>query len=90
MNFTWEVPTRIHFGTDICEGVLAAESNCLKGCKSLSVYTGHPLRENGTLVKLQRLLQENGCTAVLIYGGHVPILRLAKQKQPENNSWSVA
>ncbi|SFB13764.1 iron-containing alcohol dehydrogenase [Selenomonas ruminantium] len=70
MNFTWEVPTRIHFGTHICEGALAAERNCLKGCKALLVYTGHTLRENDTLAKLQGLLQENGCTEVLTYGGH--------------------
>ena len=70
MNFTWEVPTRIHFGTDICAKALVAERNCLKGCKALLVYTGHTLRENGTLDKLQGLLQENGCTEVLTYGGH--------------------
>lgn len=70
MNFAWEVPTRIHFGTDICAKALVAERNCLKGCKALLVYTGHTLRENGTLDKLQGLLQENGCTEVLTYGGH--------------------
>ena len=70
MNFIWEVPTRIHFGTDICARALAEERDCLKNHKALLVYTGHTLRENGTLDKLQGLLQENGCTEVLTYGGH--------------------
>lgn len=70
MNFIWEVPTRIHFGTGICAEALAKEKDTLHGRKALLVYTGRTLRENGSLDKVKALLEENGCTKVMIYCGH--------------------
>ncbi len=70
MNFTWEVPTRIHFGTNICAEALAKEKDCIQGCKVLLIYTGHTLKDNGTLDKVKNLLVENGAVTVLTYCGH--------------------
>lgn len=70
MNFTWEVPTRIHFGTNICAEALAKEKNSIQGRNVLLVYTGHTLKDNGTLDKVKKMLMENGATSVLIYCGH--------------------
>lgn len=70
MNFIWEVPTRIHFGTDICAEALAKEKDILGGRKALLVYTGHTLRDNGSLDTVKSLLEQNGCPAVVTYCGH--------------------
>lgn len=70
MNFTWEVPTRIHFGTNICAEALAKEKDNIQGRNVLLVYTGHTLKDNGTLDKVKKMLMENGATSVLIYCGH--------------------
>lgn len=70
MNFTWEVPTRIHFGTDICAEAVAKEKELIQGRNVLLVYTGHTLVDNGILDKMKGLLEENGCAKVLSYGGH--------------------
>lgn len=70
MNFTWEVPTRIHFGTNICAEALAKEKNSIQGRNVLLVYTGHTLKDNGTLDKVERMLMENGAISVLTYCGH--------------------
>ena len=50
MNFTWEVPTRIHFGTNICAEAMAKEKDSIQGRNVLLVYTGHTLKDNGTLL----------------------------------------
>lgn len=70
MNFTWEVPTRIHFGTNICAEALAKEKDSIQGRNVLLVYTGHTLKDNGTLDKVEKMLMENGATSVWIYCGH--------------------
>lgn len=70
MNFTWEVPTRIHFGTGICAEALEKEKDILHNRNALLVYTGHTLKDNGSLDKVKSLLEQNGCTKVLTYGGH--------------------
>lgn len=70
MNFTWEVPTRIHFGTNICAEALAKEKDSIQGRNVLLVYTGHTLKDNGTLDKVEKMLMENGATSVLTYCGH--------------------
>ena len=70
MNFTWEVPTRIHFGTGICAKALAKEKELIQGKNILLVYTGHTLQDNGTLGKVQGGLEENKCKKVLAYCGH--------------------
>lgn len=70
MNFTWEVPTRIHFGTNICAEALAKEKDSIQGRNVLLVYTGHTLKDNGTLDKVKKMLMENGATSVWIYCGH--------------------
>lgn len=70
MNFTWEVPTRIHFGTGICAEALEKEKDTLHDRNALLVYTGHTLKVNGSLDKVKSLLEQNGCTRVLTYGGH--------------------
>lgn len=70
MNFTWEIPTRIHFGTNICADALAKEKNYIQGHKVLLIYTGHTLRDNGTLNQVKDLLETNGCIRILTYCGH--------------------
>ena len=70
MNFTWEVPTRIHFGTNICAEALSKEKDELLNRRALIVFTGHTLQDNGTLDKVKGLLEENGCAVVITYGGH--------------------
>lgn len=70
MNFTWEVPTRIHFGTNICAEALAKEKDSIQGRNVLLVYTGHTLKDNGTLDKVEKMLMKNGATSVWIYCGH--------------------
>ena len=70
MNFTWEVPTRIHFGTNICAEALSKEKEILLNRRALLVFTGHTLQDNGTLDKVKGLLEENGCAVVITYGGH--------------------
>ncbi|SHK69850.1 alcohol dehydrogenase [Selenomonas ruminantium] len=70
MNFTWEVPTRIHFGTNICAEALSKEKEILFNRRALLVFTGHTLQDNGTLDKVKGLLEENGCAMVTTYGGH--------------------
>lgn len=70
MNFTWEVPTRIHFGTNICAEALEKEKDSIQGRNVLLVYTGHTLKDNGTLDKVEKMLMENGATSVWIYCGH--------------------
>ena len=70
MNFTWEVPTRIHFGTNICAEAMAKEKDSIQGRNVLLVYTGHTLKDNGTLDKVEKMLMENGATSVWIYCGH--------------------
>lgn len=70
MNFTWEVPTRIHFGTNICADALAKEKELIQGRNILLVYTGHNLRDNGTLDKVKDLLAENNSRKVQTYCGH--------------------
>ncbi len=70
MNFTWEVPTRIHFGTNICAEALCKEKEILLNGRALLVFTGHTLQDNGTLDKVNGLLEENGCAVVITYGGH--------------------
>ncbi len=37
MNFTWELPTRIHFGTGIFAGTLAKEKDILQCRKAMLV-----------------------------------------------------
>lgn len=70
MNFTWEVPTRIHFGTGICAEALEMEKDILDNRNALLVYTGHTLKDNGSLDNVKSMLEQNGCTKVLTYGGH--------------------
>lgn len=70
MKFTWEIPTRIHFGTGICAEALAKEKETLNCRNALLVYTGHTLRDNGSLDKLKSLLEQNGCNRVMLYCGH--------------------
>lgn len=70
MNFTWEVPTRIHFGTNICAEALCKEKEILLNGRALLVFTGHTLQDNGTLDKVKGLLEESGCAMVITYGGH--------------------
>ena len=70
MKFTWEIPTRIHFGTEICAEALAKEKETLNCRNALLVYTGHTLRDNGSLDKLKSLLEQNGCNRVMLYCGH--------------------
>lgn len=70
MNFSWEVPTRIHFGTNICAEAMAKEKDSIQRQNVLLVYTGRTLKANGTLDKVKKLLMENGATSVLTYCGH--------------------
>lgn len=70
MNFTWEVPTRIHFGTGICAEAMEKEKDTLHDRNALLVYTGHTLKKNGSLDKVKSLLEQNGCARVLTYCGH--------------------
>ena len=70
MSFTWEVPTRIHFGTNVCAEALAKEKERIRDRNVLLIYTGRTLRDNGTLDKVRGWLRENGCANVLVYAGH--------------------
>lgn len=69
-GFTWEVPTRIHFGTGIYRQALSEEKAMLAGKCVLLVTTGHTLLDNGTAADVESALRQNGCENVVSYVGH--------------------
>lgn len=68
MNFLWETPTRIYFGTNIYEEALAKEKSILKG-NVLLVTTGKTLTKNGTVEHIKSVLLKNGSQNVVVYSG---------------------
>ncbi|MGN0941220.1 MAG: iron-containing alcohol dehydrogenase [Selenomonadaceae bacterium] len=69
VDFTWEIKTRIHFGTNIYEDALQKERKLTKG-SMLIVTTGHTLKENGTIARIEDILRQNGTKNVATYIGH--------------------
>ncbi len=57
MNFTFELPTRIHFGTKITETALKKEARWLQG-NILIITTGNSLIHNGYIDELKEYLQQ--------------------------------
>lgn len=55
-SFFLEIPTRIHFGRNICRRALEKEGNIL-GCRVLIVTTGGSLRRQGFVDKLEDILE---------------------------------
>ncbi len=68
MDFSWEVPTRIHFGTKIYEKALEKEKECLSGAVLL-VTTGKTLRQNGYIDEVAGIIRQNGASDVIEYTG---------------------
>ncbi len=80
MNFSFELPTRIYFGTGILEEALEKEKRFL-GKRIMIVTTGKSLVSNGYLGQLEEILKKTGVENVIIFDGISPNPKLDEVKE---------